>query len=132
MRSRRQTSSARQTENDANVSAATGRALAFEGRDAYGPDMIRPITVLALAAVASAFALSAAAFAADDKGALPGVEANHGIVRPAAEPEEKIEAQSPYGPGFVKVGDSWVKISGRIRYDVDVSTQKPARRKPGQ
>lgn len=94
--------------------------------------MMRPKSIAAPAVLAAAFALSPAALAGDAKGGLPGVEGNFGIVKPAAETDGKIDQQSPYGPGFVKVGDSWVKISGRVRYDVDFSTEKPARRKSGK
>ena len=81
--------------------------------------------ILAASAIAAAASLSHQAIGAEKTDGLPGVQSGRTIVQPAAEPDNMpAEAQSPYGPGFVKVGDSWVRISGRIRYDIDFSTGK--------
>ena len=74
------------------------------------------LTALAL----SAFALHA--MAEDRRDTLPGVEGKVGLAGLAAEPEAAAVAEdSPYGEGFVRIPgtDTYVRISGMVRYDID-------------
>ncbi len=70
-------------------------------------------------------ALSAATFqsrAEDRPDVLPGVDGTFSVVGPAAEPEtESVADTSPYGEGFVRIPgtDTYVRISGLVRYDVE-------------
>jgi hypothetical protein len=73
---------------------------------------------LALLAIAPAFAGDAANSSAKD--ALPGVEGDYRIVRPAeAEPE-----QTDTNASHFKIGDVDVRVSGSITVDVGVGSTK--------
>ena len=47
---------------------------------------------------------------------LPGVDSSYSIVKPEPDEPEAVKADED---GFVMIGDTRVKISGTIRYDVD-------------
>lgn len=74
-------------------------------------------TLIAISAL-SLFALSGGAFAEDKKPDpnLPGVDSTYSIVKPEPDEPEAVKADED---GFVMIGDTRVKISGTIRYDVD-------------
>ena len=83
------------------------------------------MTIAAPRILLAALAFSAAtlhALAQDGAVALPGVEGTHSVIGPAPEPEiAGLAEASPYGEGFVRVPgtDTYIRISGLIRYDVD-------------
>jgi hypothetical protein len=79
--------------------------------------------ILPFAVVLSAMSLPA--LAEDATAGLPGVDGTFSVVSTAAEPTEEITEVSPYGEGFVRVPgtDTYVKISGLIRYDVEFRGQ---------
>ena len=67
-------------------------------------------------------ALTLHAMAEDRRDILPGVEGTVGLAGPGPEPEATAVAEdSPYGEGFVRIPgtDTYVKISGLVRYDID-------------
>lgn len=73
----------------------------------------------------AALTLSAAtahSLAEDRPDALPGVEGEFSVVNPAPEPDTETVAEvSPYGEGFVRIPgtDTYLRISGLVRYDVE-------------
>ena len=71
-------------------------------------------------------ATSITCLADDPVSTLPGVDTGgYSVVVPAAEPEAEVAEISPYGEGFVRVPgtDTYVKISGLVRFDVGFSTE---------
>jgi Porin subfamily len=94
--------------------------------------MNTPIRIPLLAALA----LSAAAFQAgaeDRPDSLPGVDGTFSVLGPAAEPEtESVVGSSPYGEGFVRIPgtDTYVRISGMVRYDVEFTGRNKKAARP--
>lgn len=77
--------------------------------------------LLRLLAVAGLAATPSLALADDGKGTktyddLPGVDIDYRVARPAPEP---LQAEVKDENGFITMGNTKVKISGLIRYDVD-------------
>lgn len=69
-----------------------------------------------------AFSAASVHALAQDAAALPGVDGTYSVVGPAPEPETAGVAEaSPYGEGFVRIPgtETFVRISGLVRYDVD-------------
>ena len=81
--------------------------------------MMTPTPILLLAALAL-FAATFQSWAGDRLDALPGVDGTFSVAGPAAEPGVVAET-SPYGEGFVRIQgtDTYVRISGLVRYDVE-------------
>ncbi|TIY01274.1 MAG: hypothetical protein E5V22_21850, partial [Mesorhizobium sp.] len=81
--------------------------------------------------VAVAAMTSGAAFAEDNStssqnGTLPGVADDYRIAKPAPEPEDAVPSN---GNGQFKIGDTDVRISGSITFDVGVGAFKVPRQK---
>ena len=80
--------------------------------------------------VAIAAMTSGTAFAEDNstpsqKGTLPGVASDYRIARPAPEPDDAVPSS---GNGQFRIGDTDVRISGSITFDVGVGAIKAPRR----
>ncbi|WP_352934631.1 hypothetical protein [Mesorhizobium sp. M0938] len=72
--------------------------------------------------------LTGNAFADDSspqKGTLPGVANNYRIAKPSPEPDDAIPSNSN---GEFKIGDTDVRISGSITFDVGAGAIKAPRR----
>ena len=76
--------------------------------------------LLALAATLPAAAADAGARSAPAP-ALPGVEGNYRIVRPAPQAEPEVPADA----GHFKIGGMDVRVSGSIAVDIAVGSVKP-------
>lgn len=81
--------------------------------------------------VAVAAMTSGAAFAEDNStssqnGTLPGLADDYRIAKPAPEPEDAVPSN---GNGQFKIGDTDVRISGSITFDVGVGAFKVPRQK---
>jgi hypothetical protein len=79
--------------------------------------------------VAVAAMTSGTAFAEDNstpshKGTLPGVADDYRIAKPAPEPDDAVPSN---GNGQFKIGDTDVRISGTITFDVGAGAIKPPR-----
>ncbi|TIM32956.1 MAG: hypothetical protein E5Y63_00460 [Mesorhizobium sp.] len=77
--------------------------------------------------IAVAAMTSGAAFAEDSSppsqnGTLPGVTNDYRIAKPAAEPDEAVPSN-----GQFKIGDTDVRISGSIIFDVGAGSMKAPR-----
>jgi hypothetical protein len=84
--------------------------------------------VLAMAGLATGAALAGNGSPPALKSALPGVSADYRIVRPAPEPRpEPDDALPGSGNGQFKIGDTDVRISGSITFDVAAGAIKPPR-----
>ncbi|MET3581719.1 hypothetical protein ABID19_004772 [Mesorhizobium robiniae] len=87
----------------------------------------RPLR-LAAAALASAGLLTGNAFADDSspqKDTLPGVADDYRIAKPAPEPDDAVPGN---GNGEFKIGDTDVRISGSITFDVGAGAVNAPRR----
>lgn len=78
--------------------------------------------------IAAAAMTSSTAFAEDNltpshKGTLPGVADDYRIAKPAPEPDDAVP-----GNGHFKIGDTDVRISGSLTFDVSAGSIKPSRR----
>lgn len=80
--------------------------------------------------IAAAAMTSSTAFAEDNstpshKGTLPGVANDYRIAKPAPEPDDAVPGN---GNGQFKIGDTDVRISGSLTFDVSAGSIKPSRR----
>ena len=79
--------------------------------------------------VTVAAVMSGAAFAEDSSpplqnGTLPGVTNDYRVAKPVPEPDDAV----PSGNGQFKIGDTDVRISGSITFDVGAGAIKAPRR----
>lgn len=72
---------------------------------------------LAIAGLVSSSALADDASSATQKGALPGVNSDYRIAKPAPQPEPD-DAFPSSGNGQFKIGDTDVRIGGSITIDM--------------
>jgi hypothetical protein len=86
----------------------------------------RPLR-LAAAALASACLLTGNAFADDTppQDTLPGVANDYRIAKPSPEPDDAMPSN---GNGEFKIGDTDVRISGSMTFDVGAGAIKAPRR----
>jgi hypothetical protein len=97
------------------------------------PDKISPNRLNRLIiGVAVAAVTSGGAFAEDNstpsqKGTLPGVAGDYRVAKPAPVPEPD-DAMPSNGNGQFKIGDTDVRISGSITFDVGAGAIKAPRR----
>ncbi|AZO68221.1 MAG: hypothetical protein EOS85_00090 [Mesorhizobium sp.] len=80
--------------------------------------------------IAAAVMTSSTAFAEDNstpshKTTLPGVADDYRIAKPAPEPDYAVPGS---GNGQFKIGDTDVRISGSLTFDVGAGSIKPSRR----
>ncbi|TIT04147.1 MAG: hypothetical protein E5W72_06875 [Mesorhizobium sp.] len=81
--------------------------------------------------IAVAAMTSGTAFAEDNltpshKTTLPGVADDYRITKPAPEPDDAVPGND--NNGQFKIGDTDVRISGSITFDVGAGSIKPSRR----
>ncbi|RUV03503.1 hypothetical protein EOB36_05960 [Mesorhizobium sp. M6A.T.Cr.TU.017.01.1.1] len=81
--------------------------------------------------IAAAAMTSGTAFAEDNstpshKGTLPGVADDYLIAKPAPEPDDAVPGNG--NNGQFKIGDTDVRISGSLTFDVGAGSIKPSRR----
>ncbi|QND60760.1 hypothetical protein [Mesorhizobium huakuii] len=82
--------------------------------------------VLSFASLVSGMALADDNSAQTPKGALPGVNSDYRIAKPAPQPEPD-DAFPSNGNGTFKIGDTDVRISGSITVDMATGGFKPPR-----
>ena len=99
----------------------------------YACDYTGPMSIACRTPLLAALVLSAASFQAraeDPSHALPGVDGGFSVLGSAAEPGTRSVAEpSPYGEGFVRIPgtDTYVRISGMVRYDIEFAGRNKKR-----
>lgn len=86
--------------------------------------MNRLIIGIAVAAMTSGAAFAEDSSPPSQNGTLPGVTNDYRIAKPAAEPDDAV----PSGNGQFRIGDTDVRISGSIIFDVGAGAIKAPRR----
>ncbi|BCH16582.1 MULTISPECIES: hypothetical protein [unclassified Mesorhizobium] len=87
--------------------------------------MNRLIIGIAVAAITSGTAFAEDNSTPPHQGTLPGVTSDYRIAKPAPEPDDA----APSGNGQFKIGDTDVRISGSVNFDVGAGAIEAPRRK---
>lgn len=85
--------------------------------------MNRLIVGIAVAAITSGTAFAGDNSTPPHEGTLPGVTNDYRIAKPAADPDDAV----PSGNGQFRIGDTDVRISGSIIFDVGAGSMKAPR-----
>ncbi|SJM27882.1 hypothetical protein [Mesorhizobium delmotii] len=85
----------------------------------------RLVIGVAVAAMTSGTAFAEDSSPPSQNGTLPGVTNDYRIAKPASEPDDAVPSN---GNGQFKIGDTDVRISGSITFDVGAGAIKAPRR----
>ncbi|RWH81093.1 MAG: hypothetical protein EOQ86_07225 [Mesorhizobium sp.] len=81
----------------------------------------RPVIGVAVAAMTSGTAFAEDSSTPSQNGTLPGVAGDYRVAKPAPEPDDAVPGT---GDGQFKIGDTDVRISGSITFDVGAGAVK--------